>query len=689
LVLIASACLGAYIYTREYSLIPKAILKVPQVFVSHSDLLVIIKIFLIGYFLQIMISFIHYKSHALSASKRFADEYICYLFTYTTLSLYIFLATTINYDAQLVAGIGLFSTVLYIIAFVIYRAVAKRQSLLKLITEATVTLLKRLCTLSGVLMLLYFLVPLMLGKAFSSDRDVANKITQLRIWFNPVATTDWGFKNIYPQHKFHQPVLAKQATQDDDSIYVLERFGGVYRADFPNNDDAPEMILDISTLLGEVEVENGAIGMAFNPTDIDQNKRPNKVYVHYTDTRDPNTQFNRISAFDLTQTGLSARLESEQVLLQLARTSDGFHNGGSIEFGPDGYLYIALGEGVHPKGNNSAAITLRSGILRIDVNLESATSTPPQHNYEYAIAKHYLIPNDNPFVGNPMIMDEYWALGLRNPFRFTFDKPSGELWLGDVGSTAWEEINKIEPGFHYQFPHIEGNLASDKINKEGLPERGPIYTYQHSAYDRAVIGGIIYRGSDLPRLTGKYIFADNYSAKLFALDPIASPETPQLIARANQFAQRGASSVTQLSGGQILMTTLGAASAPSGQILQLVPVSEATLVMADETEEELPESYDEKIVASLFAVNCARCHGIKGDGEGPDAKLLGVELPDFTSPLYHAMTTKDEIQHIIEQGGAAVGKSPLMPPWGGFLKPHEIDNLTLYLQSLPAKHHHH
>jgi mono/diheme cytochrome c family protein len=388
---------------------------------------------------------------------------------------------------------------------------------------------------------------------------------------------------------------------------------------------------------------------------------------------------------------MNAVFASEMTILELERTDDGFHNGGGVEFGPDGYLYIGLGEGVHPKNVKNYDEVLRSGVLRIDIDMNTETSSAPNIAFKHGRAQNYLVPNDNPFVNNPNVMDEYWALGLRNPFRFSFDSGTGQLWLGDVGSTIWEEVNLIEKGKHYQFPVIEGREPTGKKEKQiaDVPMQGPVYTYEHNAYDRAVIGGVVNRGNKYPEISERYIFADNYSAKLFAMDiDVEQIEEVELIARANQYAQRGISSVTQIRSGEILVTTLGAASEASGEVLELVKSGDADVVV-EMKEDTTPQGYDEKITASLFAVNCARCHGETGDGNGPDSGMLNVKVPDFTSPLYQNNISTDEINVIIEKGGAPLGKSPMMPPWGGFLKPHEIEHLGVYIKSLPDKHHQH
>ena len=689
LLIIGVTCLLSYHFVQHFSIIPKAVLHLPDVYVSQKDMHQILKIFVVTYAIQILISYWKYGVIAFDNATRFANEYVFYLVAYTTASLYLFLATTINYDPQLIAAIGLFSTVFYLIGFAVFASMSKAGGVVNLFFVAIGITAKRMVSISGVLAAVYFLTPLIMGKAFTSDRDIANAITQVRIWFNPVESSDWGFKNRLPGQVFAQPLLIKQAPNDDQSLYILERGGKIYRLPSTTGGE-PVLLLDVSASMGEVEMENGALGFDFHPKFNDSENRKPYIYLYYTDTRPEEVQHNRVSRFDLSSDDAVVNTQSELVLMNLEREPSGFHNGGEVLFGPDGFLYIGFGEGVYLPNAKTSDKVLRSGVIRIDVDMDPSRSIPAQP-FEYGTIQHYYVPKDNPFVDNDAIRNEYYALGLRNPFRFHFDPLTQEIWLGDIGSTIWEEVNKIEKGKHYQFPVIEGYKESGVEGWEslGLPEQGPVYTYEHNAYDRAVIGGVVNRSDYYPELQGKYIFADNYSAKLFVMDSDKERvEQVDFIARADQYAQRGISSVMQLRSGEILVTTLGAASEPSGEVLQLVHADQAD-VFRDETTDNTPEGYDDKATAALFAVNCGRCHGVNGDGKGPDSALLGVPIPDLTSPLFHHSRSADDIKKVIVEGGAAVGKSPLMPPWGGFLKPREIDHLVTYIQSLPDKHHHH
>jgi glucose/arabinose dehydrogenase len=687
--LIYLACQIGFHFSREYALIPKFVLHLPTVYVSASDLVSLSGIFVVTFAVQAIFSMLLMGSHAFTDATRFAKEYLLFLVAYTTASLYAFMATTMNYDPQLIAAIGVFATVAYILAYVIYQSLTGNK-LLNALGESIASMSKQLFSLKGILVIVYFLVPLILGVAFTTDRDTANLVTQVRIWFNPIDESEWAFSNALPGQVFAQPMLVKQAPGDSDHLYVLERNGRILKVPYPQGGE-PEEIIDIYTNMGEVEVENGALGFAFHPQFHPVTKP--YMYLYYTDTSGEGLQVNRLSRFDLSASSSEQRNLTEKALLLMRRGTSGFHNGGSVEFGADGYLYVGIGEGVHDPEHRISSQVLRGGIIRIDVDQNPETSAPATLPLLNGETDGYFVPKDNPFIDNNKIMDEYWALGLRNPFRFSFDPQTGDLWLGDVGSTVWEEVNKIEAGKHYQFPETEGHTLTGVQAWEelGLVEQGPVYTYEHNAYDRAVIGGMVYRGEKHPDLLGQYVFADNYSAKIFAMpsDQVQVQEV-EFLARANQYAQRGVSSVVQLSNGEILVTTLGAASSPTGEILELVKAADATnLVTVEEEKDDTPTDYNEKATAAMFGINCARCHGEFGDGKGPDSGLLGVEMPDLTSPLFHFKRSKEEVREVIVKGGAPLGMSPMMPPWGGFLKEQEIDHLVEYISSLPDKHHHH
>ena len=700
--IVVTACVYAgYKISRSFQIIPYSVLPLPPVYISPNDVSEIITIFFISHLGFYLFSAWIYRTPALRDSARFAGEYMFYLLGYTTASLYLFLATTINYDAQMVAAIGLFATIGLVILFALY-ALLSSGSIGRLFSSLFIApwaIVKRLFSISGLLVMLYFVSPLLLGVAFVADRDTANIITQIRIFFNQEESTDWGLVNAVGDTVFAQPLLVKLNPVNSDELLVLERAGVLKRIDYPSGDNM-NVVLDIAQKLGDVESENGALGFAFHP-EFGQAESSNAgfIYLYYTNYREDG-QTNYLSRFDISKSSMAEVLSTEQHILTMHRESSGFHNGGSVEFGPDGYLYIGLGEGVRLPELFTYADVFRAGILRIDVDAKGGLVPSTLKN---GITANYTVPADNPFVGNDAILNEYWAIGLRNPFRISHDRHTGQLWAGDVGSTIWEEVNLIEKGTNYQFPAVEGRvpISHEELTDEdkewtasvpdSVPQKGPVYTYEHTAYDRAVIGGVIYRDGPYEELEGQYIFADNYSAKVFLLR--TGQETVDSVERmttADQFAQRGVSSVTQLYNGDLIVTVLGAASTPGGEVLRLVRAHEAAIANAKKVPKKQDTAngdeallvYNADGMKSLFVVNCARCHGTKGDAKGPDSQKLGVPVPDLTSPAFHASRDAQQLYDVIYKGGAAVGLSPMMPPWGGFLKDQEIEFMVRYIREL-------
>ncbi|HEX5442323.1 MAG TPA: PQQ-dependent sugar dehydrogenase, partial [Pirellulales bacterium] len=183
------------------------------------------------------------------------------------------------------------------------------------------------------------------------------------------------------------------------------------------------------------------------------------------------------------------------------------HNGGTMVFGPDGYLYIGLGDGGKrddPHGNGQNLGTLLGSILRIDVDHRD-------------VGKAYAIPKDNPFVGRPGARGEIWAYGVRNIWRMAFDRKTGKLWAADVGQDIWEEIDLIVRGGNYGWNLRE---ATHKFGPKGADPRPdliePIYEYHHDA-GKSITGGQVYRGQRVPELAGAYLYADYITGQVYAL----------------------------------------------------------------------------------------------------------------------------------------------------------------------------
>ena len=257
--------------------------------------------------------------------------------------------------------------------------------------------------------------------------------------------------------------------------------------------------LDIRDRVSSRGSEEGLLGLALAPDN------GGYFYVYYSAANPRRSVVSRFN-YDSGAIRQPADPDSELVILEVEQPYPN-HNGGQIAFGPDGYLYIGLGDGGSagdPQGNGQDTATLPGSILRIDV----AGATPE---------RPYAIPPDNPFAdggGRP----EIWAYGLRNPWRFSFDRETGELWAGDVGQNAWEEIDIIVRGGNYGWNVLEGNHCFRP--REGCDREGripPVWEYSLDGEPCSVIGGYVYRGAAIPRLTGVYVYGDFCSGKVFGL----------------------------------------------------------------------------------------------------------------------------------------------------------------------------
>ncbi len=285
--------------------------------------------------------------------------------------------------------------------------------------------------------------------------------------------------------------LAMAVRAGDPALYVAEKSGQVVAL---QRSADPEVVLDISDEVS-LGAEQGLLGLAFSP-------EGDFLYVDYTDTSG-NTQ---VSEFQVQHGEIQP--SPERHVLSVGQPFSN-HNGGELAFGPDGYLYIGLGDGGSagdPMGNAQSLQTLLGKILRI--------SPRPSGGQPYAI------PKDNPFVGVEGARAEIWNYGLRNPWRFSFDRETGDLWLGDVGQDAWEEVDFEAAGrtggLNFGWDRFEGThpFESGPGSPETVP---PVYEYPLDGNTCVVTGGYVYRGKDILALAGAYVFADFCIGRLDAL----------------------------------------------------------------------------------------------------------------------------------------------------------------------------
>lgn len=247
--------------------------------------------------------------------------------------------------------------------------------------------------------------------------------------------------------------------------------------------------------------EKGLLGLAFHPK-FSENRR---FFLNYTAPAGPTGLQTVISEFKVGADSDAADPATERILLTLPQPFPN-HNGGQLAFGPDGYLYIGLGDGGSgndPQGNGQSLAVLLGKMLRINVDAAGE-------------GKAYAIPPDNPFVGNKEAAPEIWAYGLRNPWRFSFDGATGFLFAGDVGQNAREEIDLIQKGKNYGWNIMEGTICTPGVNpncdQSGLIP--PLIDYPRSE-GTTVIGGYVYRGKAIPELTGVYFYADFGNGKIW------------------------------------------------------------------------------------------------------------------------------------------------------------------------------
>lgn len=305
----------------------------------------------------------------------------------------------------------------------------------------------------------------------------------------------------FPGLSFTRPVDIQVA--GDGKIFVVEQRGVISMVSGVSENKTKSIFLDIASKVRDQGNEEGLLGLAVHP-DFATN---GFFFVNYTASNPQRTVVSRYQAVgsDLSQ----ANASSELVLLEIEQPFSN-HNGGQLAFGPDGYLYIATGDGGSsgdPRNNSQDLSNLLGAILRIDVNTSAG-------------GRNYGIPADNPFADNTQgFREEIFAYGLRNPWRFSFDSETGELWTGDVGQNSLEEINLVEKGGNYGWRIMEGTSCFNPDS--GCDQTGlemPVYEYNRSQGDVAVTGGYIYRGSEIPQLRGNYIYGDFASGRIWALD---------------------------------------------------------------------------------------------------------------------------------------------------------------------------
>ena len=349
----------------------------------------------------------------------------------------------------------------------------------------------------------------------------------------PNATTGWSTVPAFPNLTFNNPTHLTAAPRSN-RLYVSTQWGRIYSFTNDPNTTTSTLFLDVSNRT-QVSDSSGLLGLVFHP-EFGLAGSPNRGYVYIFYTYSPTPRygyypcFDRLSRFTVPDGSLTADPNSETVLIQ-QYDPDVWHNGGGMFFDEEGFLYLSVGDAGGASDNYNTAQRLDeglfSGVIRIDVDMDPTRSHPIRRQpisrdpNAPSYTANYYIPNDNPFLDpNGGILEEFWAIGLRSPHRMTYDRTARQIWLGDVGQTAREEINIIQRGGNYQWPYIEGTQWTSKPKPQPLigVDQPPFFEYPHSDGNTAVMGGHVYRGTEhAAYLDGLYIFGDNGSGRIWAL----------------------------------------------------------------------------------------------------------------------------------------------------------------------------
>ncbi len=322
------------------------------------------------------------------------------------------------------------------------------------------------------------------------------------------ASAQVDLKPIFGNEQFQQPVFMLQPPGERERWLVIERRGRVIALNADGS--GRQTLLDLQGRIDSGPMEAGLLGIAFHPRFADNGR----LFLSYT--RDGSPLISVLAEYHSPD---RQRIDgqSERVLLEVEQPYTN-HNGGHIAFGPDGYLYYGLGDGGSggdPKNNGQNPETLLGAMLRLDVD-----GTQP-----------YAIPPDNPFVKSGG-RGEIYAWGLRNPWRWSFDRQEGTLWVGDVGQDQWEEVNRVGKGDNLGWSRWEGLHCF----RRGCSVEEVVMPVAEYGHDKgcSITGGYVYRGKALPKLVGHYVYGDFCSGTVWSLDSRHPRAKPQELLRSGK-----------------------------------------------------------------------------------------------------------------------------------------------------------
>ena len=429
----------------------------------------------------------------------------------------------------------------------------------------------------------------------------------------------------------------------DSRLFVVEQGGLIRIVDSPGVIQEPPF-LDLSGIVSQSGNERGLLGLAFHP-DYNEN---GYFFVDYTRSSDGNTV---IARFKRDENNPNLADQGSEVKLLTIEQPYSNHNGGQLQFGPDGYLYIGLGDGGSggdPNNNAQNKNSFLGKILRINVSVDEDST--------------YTIPEDNPFVNDDAALDEIWAYGLRNPWRFSFDRYTNDLWIADVGQDEWEEID-FEPandpgGNNYGWRCYEGNQPYNTSACTGGDNYVfPVYDYNHQATSGcSVTGGYVYRGALYNQMFGKYFFTDFCSGKFYYIDSTSNGFESHYI---DQFDQSSYASFGEDRYGELYIALRG-----SGEIRKVVETGDCTPVARImENEPSIQLNPGENITVHAFYHPSLEYQWYKNDqpfaGENQSTLNItgeGSYYVRVTNPDSDCTNTSDAIEVVVNATAVVTGK---------------------------------
>lgn len=341
-----------------------------------------------------------------------------------------------------------------------------------------------------------------------------------------IPVVGYGLENAFPGLTFHHPVALAAPAAETNRLFVVERTGAIYVI---TNLAEPSktLFLDLSHRIDASYGEGGLLGLAFHP-----DFASNRFFFAFSTMPGAEDRFHDVLLrFEASPDNPNEAVLNSEVAILAQIDDSNQHNGGDIKFGPDGYLYVSIGERVHRDidwlDQTPVDRDLQGAILRIDVDGRPGNPRPNSHS---ASTEHYWIPADNPFLGitqyhgravSPAeVRTELFATGFRNPWRLAFDSLTGDLYVADVGDSQQEEVNLVMAGGDYGWPYYEGRMTRAFTQPPQFSHQPPWHIYEHGwsggTNGDCIIGGLVYRGSGLPGLQGRYLFADFRSGYVWA-----------------------------------------------------------------------------------------------------------------------------------------------------------------------------